>query len=250
MLYQIKRPIYMLVLLLAVALAVGCTTSSLEVVFDPALGSVEGIPENADQIDKGTLIELTAVPNEGYLFSSWKGVPDSMEKDNPLKLELDKDRTVEALFSEFLYEMGFERGLGGWTSANAQVDVTKDIARTGNFSAKITLTDGQGWNRLGLNMVDLLEKDKAYQISMWVYHEAGEPRDIHIVRKVGDTYNWISEGGNISVPSGEWVEIPAVYDLSQESMDIGDELLIFIECNVKEIVYYVDDISVKPVVVK
>ena len=246
MLYQIKKPIYILVLLSAVVLAVGCTTSSIEVIFDASMGSVEGIPENADQIDKGTLIELAAEPNEGYLFLGWKGVPSAMKKDNPLKMELDRDRTIEALFSEFLYEMSFESGIGEWSGANAQVNVTKDYARTGDCSAKVTITDGEGWNRLGLNIADLLEKDKAYQISMWVYHEAGEPRDIHIVRKIGENYKWISEGGNISVPSGEWVEIPAVYDLSTEEMDIGDELLIFIECNVKELVYYVDDITVKP----
>jgi len=246
LLYQIKKPIYILVLLSAVVLAVGCTTSSIEVIFDASMGSVEGIPENADQIDKGTLIELAAEPNEGYLFLGWKGVPSAMKKDNPLKMELDRDRTIEALFSEFLYEMSFESGIGEWSGANAQVNVTKDYARTGDCSAKVTITDGEGWNRLGLNIADLLEKDKAYQISMWVYHEAGEPRDIHIVRKIGENYKWISEGGNISVPSGEWVEISAVYDLSTEEMDIGDELLIFIECNVKELVYYVDDITVKP----
>jgi len=244
--YKSRKYIITLALLSAFILVTGCTTTSLTVNYDANSGSVLGVPENADEIQIGTKVTLTAVPNESYLFLGWNGVAGDKKMDNPLVLEVESKTSLEAVFGQNLYETSFEQGLESWVTANAEAEVVKGIARTGNNSAKIKITDGEGWNRFGLEMVDLLEKGEAYEISMWVYHEAVEPKEIHLVRKIGDSYAWISEDGNVLVPSGEWTEVVAYYDLAQEEEDITDELLIYVECNIKEVVYYVDDVTVKP----
>ena len=44
----------------------------------------------------GTVLELTAVPNEGYVFDSWSG--DVSSTDNPLTITMDSDKNITALF--------------------------------------------------------------------------------------------------------------------------------------------------------
>ena len=49
--------------------------------------------------DHGTLVSLKAIPQQGYGFAGWTGdVPAGKEKNNPLSLTMDKDRTVKANF--------------------------------------------------------------------------------------------------------------------------------------------------------
>jgi hypothetical protein len=59
-------------------------------------GRVE--PAGGDFVD-GTDLELTATPDEGYMFARWSGdVPPGSELDNPVQLTTDGDRTVTAIF--------------------------------------------------------------------------------------------------------------------------------------------------------
>ncbi len=46
--------------------------------------------------DAGTVVELTALPDDSYLFSEWSG--DASGSDNPLALTMDADKVVTAVF--------------------------------------------------------------------------------------------------------------------------------------------------------
>jgi endoglucanase len=46
----------------------------------------------------GTIVTLTAVPDEGYLFSGWQG--DASGNTNPLQVNMNANKTITALFSE------------------------------------------------------------------------------------------------------------------------------------------------------
>ena len=48
--------------------------------------------------EKGTVVELTANPNSGYLFDHWEG--DVTGNDNPVTLIMDATRDVTAVFVE------------------------------------------------------------------------------------------------------------------------------------------------------
>ena len=61
-------------------------------------GTVE--PSIASYIlPKDTLVTIYAIPNEGYKFLSWSGdVQQNNEKDNPLNLQMNTDKTIKATF--------------------------------------------------------------------------------------------------------------------------------------------------------
>ena len=71
------------------------STYTLEVA-DTGNGSVTG----AGTYDGGTEATLTASPEPGYLFASWTG--NASGNSNPLSLVMDRNRTVEAVFTEDL----------------------------------------------------------------------------------------------------------------------------------------------------
>lgn len=49
----------------------------------------------------GTVVNIEAVPHEGYDFSQWIGdIPSGQEKDNPIALTIDSDKAVTADFKE------------------------------------------------------------------------------------------------------------------------------------------------------
>mgnify|MGYP001626249632 FL=1 len=71
-----------------------------------AVGSqpVEGgtVSGNFGQVDRGTLIQLTAYPNEGYRFSYWTSDAVSFPDPslNPISFVANSDATVKAVFEE------------------------------------------------------------------------------------------------------------------------------------------------------
>jgi len=50
--------------------------------------------------ESGTEVEITAIPDSSYYFSRWSGdVPSGKEKDNPLLLTMDSDKSITANFN-------------------------------------------------------------------------------------------------------------------------------------------------------
>ena len=67
-------------------------------------GSGNGVvSKNPDQTqyDARDSVEVTATPNDGWLFAGWSGdVPEGKENDNPLTITMDSDKTLSATFVE------------------------------------------------------------------------------------------------------------------------------------------------------
>jgi len=59
----------------------------------PGAGSVVG---NYGMVDKGTTVELTAYPNEGYRFVEWRG--DALGNDPKITFVANNDMNVQAVF--------------------------------------------------------------------------------------------------------------------------------------------------------
>jgi len=57
--------------------------------------SLNPMAEN-NQYEEGSLIELTAIPNDGYAFSGWSG--DLTRSNNPVNITMDSDKNIIANF--------------------------------------------------------------------------------------------------------------------------------------------------------
>ncbi|MFP4383646.1 MAG: clostripain-related cysteine peptidase [Spirochaetia bacterium] len=56
------------------------------------------IEQSKNLYDTGSVVELEAVPQEGYKFDSWTG--DLTGSDNPIRVTVDKDLEITAVFTE------------------------------------------------------------------------------------------------------------------------------------------------------
>lgn len=253
---KLVKPIFLLILLMMVALTAGCVeeTGPYKVVveYNNDEGKVnldDKIIESgySEEYEPKTLLTIEALPSNGMFFKEWEGVPNAQKNQNPINLTVNKALNLKAIFTDrdldaHTLVADFDQGsLDGWASANASLEVSKDFARSGEYSAKV-VTLGSGWNRFEYNMADIFERGKTYQVTMWVYHEADEILDFHLATKIGDEFSWLD--GNVPLPGGEWSEISATYEMED---DVGSELLLFLECNVEDLVYYVDDIIIKSI---
>lgn len=59
-------------------------------------GVVQKIPD-LSEYESGTVVSLTATPNEGFIFNNWSG--DISGSENPVNITMDNNKTVTAIFS-------------------------------------------------------------------------------------------------------------------------------------------------------
>ena len=97
-------------LLMTSALFYSCSTSEEpqeEVIpkFQLSVTSNEGgtVSSSGGSYEQGTLISITANPNQEYLFDKWTGSINS--NSNPLEITLNKNETIEANFLKKQYEL-------------------------------------------------------------------------------------------------------------------------------------------------
>jgi hypothetical protein len=70
---------------------------------------------SAHDFDNGTIVQLEAIPNPGYVFTSWRGAVSGTA--NPVTTIMDCDKRITANFSEE-GSTGFRWPLGVWTTAS------------------------------------------------------------------------------------------------------------------------------------
>lgn len=123
-------------------------TYSLTVTFDAEQGSVSGIPDDPSEIEEGTVITLTAVPAEGFVFDSWTGVPEGKDKDNPVEFVINSNTTVTAEFAAVVikpeedfegFELEHSFNTLGWGGQEAVV--ADDPVNSGNKVLKFICTN-------------------------------------------------------------------------------------------------------------
>ncbi len=75
------------------------TKYSLTLTFDNGLVNVNGSPyTGAVEVSEGTILELEAVPDPGYVFDGWTG--DHTGATSPILVTMDDDKEIAANFSE------------------------------------------------------------------------------------------------------------------------------------------------------
>jgi len=101
------------------------------------------VVQNPDQpyYTVGTVVNLTAVPDPGYTFSSWSG--DLTGSTNPTTITMNANKSVTATFAlanTLPFFDGFESGgttHGGWTAPTGATASTT-LTSTGTYSLRLT----------------------------------------------------------------------------------------------------------------
>ncbi|TYQ18353.1 UNVERIFIED_CONTAM: endo-1,4-beta-xylanase [Acetivibrio alkalicellulosi] len=181
--------------------------------------------------------------NEITLYIESSGETDSFYIDDITIImtapapEQDKD-DEDILFYDF--EDGTTQG---WSPRGCSISATTEAAYDGDYSLKASdRTDN--WNGPSLNVLNLLEKDTQYDISLYV-KLAEEPEEaIRVTMSMeenpseGDT-RW----NNISseeVLNTDWVEINGSYTYTENM----DELVFYVEANNETVEFYIDNVRI------
>ena len=72
-------------------------------------GSVSG----GGEYPYGTLVEITATPNEGYSFNQWNGSTTTNQLSATTTIQLVEDANLSALFSRDIYNLSVQTSTGG-----------------------------------------------------------------------------------------------------------------------------------------
>ena len=104
---------YLLIATLCLSIIVSCSDGSpsgtddtmamhrLVVGVDP--GEAGTVSPASEEYEEGTSVEVTATPNDGWVFSEWTG--DHTGITNPVSVKMDSDKDIAALFTERTYPL-------------------------------------------------------------------------------------------------------------------------------------------------
>jgi len=126
------------------------------------------------------------------------------------------------------------------------VSVSTDQANSGTQS--ILVTDRQEpWHGAALDVTDLMEPDKEYDIFAYARVADGEPESQFMLRMqrtpMGETAvtEWLASSPMFGREEPEWVRLGVRYSYAGEA----DELILFVESPSEELVdFYLDDINI------
>jgi len=164
----------------------------------------------------GTMVELTANPSTGWIFSHWMG--DAETEGNPVEIVVDEAKEVTAVFvpREFDLEIIIE----------GEGTVSEQVVDEENQTIQITASPADGW-RFVEWLGDVTGTDNPIQIVM------NEPKEVTAVfeRDFFDLTVQIEEGGSVSdsLVSGTESDGEYEYESVVELTAIPDEGWSFIE---------------------
>jgi uncharacterized membrane protein len=113
----------------------GTGSTTLNISINPAIsGRVSGAgiecPGDCTEsyFNSGAVIQLTAMPMEGYLFSNWTG--DIQQIQNPVTVNMDTTKNVTANFTTITCTINAVSGAGGTITPSGQVSVSHGGSQT------------------------------------------------------------------------------------------------------------------------
>jgi Fe-S cluster biogenesis protein NfuA len=134
------------------AVEIAATTTSFTLtVTAPSAGIITGTGINCsadctETYTAGTLLTLTAVPNSGYMFTSWSGCIPLTGYPNQCQVTLDADKNVTALFAPVSMSLTvIKSGIGAGTVTSDSAIINCDTSCAANsatfsYGTAVTLT--------------------------------------------------------------------------------------------------------------
>ena len=94
-------------------------------------------PGIADEYNSGTILKLTALPVDGWVFVEWQG--DIQNENNPIELTIDKPITIKAIFKHYpasglpIVKIKTNQVVGPAMDKSSYVEGSLEIIGDGNF---------------------------------------------------------------------------------------------------------------------
>lgn len=156
---------------------------NVEILYDPAFGTVRNAATGI--YGYGTVLEMDAVPNEGYKFDGWMADPDTLSVAPAYRLTVDSDIAIAAQFSiDEATGIGSAEGNGrGMTIAPLPLRGVMYVDGDFNAIRRLAVLDihGSAWIvRTGL------QRGAAVGVSML-------PKGIYIVKAVTDNGTFVKK---------------------------------------------------------
>ncbi|MGQ9680720.1 MAG: InlB B-repeat-containing protein [Candidatus Bathyarchaeia archaeon] len=124
---------------------------------------------------QGTVVQLTAYPDSGYIFTGWSG--SLTGNANPATITMDSNKTVTANFAEepSIFYTGYEPGDPSWssiTTSGGTFTVSSDIRHHGSYSGRYA-TSGSTGTQNAYTTVNVNEGD--VYVRGYFYIDSGLP---------------------------------------------------------------------------
>jgi hypothetical protein len=138
------RKLSILFLFISLLLLTNCSTENTPVytlstnVNPSEAGSVN---PSSGEYDEGTEVELTATPNEYWVFNGWQG--DHSGNQNPASIVMDSDKSITAQFIKREYPLTIN--IEGDGSVQEQVVKQRTTDYPHGTIVKLTANPGEGW---------------------------------------------------------------------------------------------------------
>lgn len=126
--------------------------------------------KDVHKLDYNTKVQLTAVTNEGYVFKSWSGGISG--NNNPAKIVMDSDKSVQAIFEPAAYDMSLEPiVLENYKFKEYYEGIMPRVTcigrNTGNTELKnVVISMYQGTTQLGKKKEDILRPNEPISITL------------------------------------------------------------------------------------
>lgn len=170
--------------------------------------------------------------------------PTKEETEQPAKESTDAAPSAEESIV-YDFEDGTEQGWGP-RGEDVTVSITTDIAHSGSNSLLVN-ERSEDWHGAIIDVLDVLEPDTIYEMSVFVKLAEGEPESQVILTMqrtpIGDDtqYEWIAPSSKDGVTDADWVQLKGQYSFSGEVSELG----LYIESPDEELVdFYIDDITI------
>ena len=96
-------------------------------------------PGITDEYNSGTILKLTAVPVDGWVFVEWQG--DIQNENNPIEITIDKPISIKAIFKQYpasglpIVKIKTNRVVGPAMDKDSYVEGSLEIIGDGNFES-------------------------------------------------------------------------------------------------------------------
>ena len=176
------------------------TSSPFSLLVDPSTGGTVEVSPDQPSYPEGTLVTLTAKPQEGYVFDKWLHLSSA----NPVQIEVDKNWEVTPVFvkkNEVILNGDFSQGLKNWADLYFYSPTTTAAAPSvidSVFVVDVTKPGTANWHIVLQQLNVPLIQGTTYNISFDAWADNPNSMDVFLSKNYGDFGNYYTVVKNIT----------------------------------------------------